>query len=189
MRFHSDKTAEGTGAGDTRGRSSCRSKSARIYIAGRGRTHGARKTWLIFRPLRGIIQAPPKGRPRQSRTAARGLCGENIGVLWKVEPVFSFALFTAACSAGQVRGGIRQGLCRHWQGARFREAGAGAARPPWPAAQAILRYWAWSYPPSFRDAAGWRWFAGPWPVSLGLSHSLAAIFLAVNPPKSLPQSP
>lgn len=88
MRFHSDKTAEGTGSGDTRSRSSCRSKSARIYIAGRGRTHGARKTRLIFRPLRGIIQAPPKGRPRQSRTAARGFCGENIGGVWKLGRCF-----------------------------------------------------------------------------------------------------
>ena len=128
--------------------------------------------------------------------AAPAVANCRTGLLWgkhrrsvEAGPVFSFALFTAACSAGQVRGGIRQGLCRHWQGARFREAGAGAARPPWPAGQATLRCWAWSYPPSFRGAAGWRWFAGPWSVGLGLSHSLAAIFLAVNPPKSITQSP
>ena len=88
------------------------------------------------------------------------------------------------CSAGRgAVAGTRRCPCT-----RQRVARAGAVRPPVPAEQAIRLLSAWSCSPPLSGRRGRR-FAGRLPCGFRLPRMIAAIFCAVNRPKSVPCFP
>lgn len=134
----------------------------------------------------------PRGRSRQSRTAA-GTCGEASGRSLEWWPgAFYCCLVSRSSSRRSSSGSLHSAESRAISWSRCRSCSTStASRVAFSvcctSSSATLGVFKFTSP--FWTPPWWRRFAGPGPFGLGLSRIIAADFAAVNPLATVPQSP
>ena len=134
----------------------------------------------------------PRGRSRQSRTAA-GTCGEASGRSLEWWPgAFYCCLVSRSSSRRSSSGSLHSAESRAISWSRCRSCSTStASRVAFSVCctsnSATLGVFTFTSP--FWTPPGWRRFAGPGPCGLGLSRMLADGRAAVKTPKTFPPAP